>query len=65
MIWYGLTQEEAATLCKVQGLPCRFTVTMNPKPAAETSTVPKVIRAKEENGVMLFLVGYFAKGDMR
>ena len=74
-MWYGLTREEAERCCKSQGLEYRFIVTMDPgfggggspelrvadNAVAEADTVPKVIRAKKEDGVMCFLLGYFVK----
>ena len=67
-LWYGLTREEAAARCESLGLKSCFTLTMDPKAASplETSTdkaqVPRVIRAKEENGAVELLFGLFDQG---
>jgi len=75
-MWYGLTRVEAETRCRDLDLACRFALTLDPKtaerahgsdtlcPAADfqpVGTVQKVIRAKEEDGVMTFLLGCFAE----
>ena|GEM_PF-2752807 len=68
MIWYGLTREEAEARCRELKAECRFTVTRDPKAvsasddSAVAAGVPKVIRVKEEDGVMCFLLGYFTPG---
>ena len=74
-IWYGLTKEEAASRSRDMGFGCRFDTTMDPRaegavPGAaqepssrsqrQAALIPKVIRAREEGGVMVFLLGYFA-----
>lgn len=69
--WYGLTREEAESRCEELKLIRRFAVTEDPKaadrggggPAArreKTEAVPKVIRVREENGGLFFLLGLFA-----
>ena len=62
-LWYGMTREEAETRCRSLGLACSFTMTMDPKAVEDTTTVRKVIRAKEDNGVIVFLLGRFARDE--
>jgi hypothetical protein len=57
------------------GIEAHFTVTADPKnmpdaasgePAPDSAPlIPKVIRAKEENGAMYFLTGYFSESARR
>ena len=64
MIWYGLTKDEADLRCASLGLQAVFTFTADPKAKApdEAATgAMKVIRAKEEAGAMILLLGCFAR----
>jgi hypothetical protein len=56
-----MAADEATSLCETRGRAYCFTVTLDPKAdAVANEDTPKIIRAKEENGVLTFLVGYFA-----
>ena len=65
-MWYGLTKEEALARCEGLGLEYSFVMTTDPKRRAlpegpeDGEAIPKVIRAREEGGAMVFLLGLFA-----
>ena len=68
-MWYGLTRDEAQSRCVAMGLQSSFSMTMDPKAAkmavhheGDDVTSPRVIRASEEKGVMMILLGLFAEG---
>jgi len=63
-MWYGLTREEAMERCRQQGLQASFILTGDPMAAAALPDAPavlKVIRAKQKDGALIFLLGSFAE----
>ena len=76
-LWYGLTRGEAESRCEREGLLPRFSLTLAPNAAspahptdeqpsrtrAEAPATLKVIRAREEAGVVDILLGRFADGS--
>ena len=63
-MWYGLTREEVVLLCERENLKYRFMATADPKAGTAPFTtaadvVQKVVRVKEEDGRITFLLGHF------
>ena len=65
LAWLGQTEAECLRVCEERQLACCFERTRDPRQAAEAPGTWRVIRCREREDRLCFLLGFFAPSGIK